>query len=273
MTHSGSERRIRCTAAAALFLLSAAHGAIAAEHPAASGPSAKQAAPATSHESAPATANDPWMRMNRSIFRFNDALDRYALEPVARGYDFVTPDLVQGWVTNFFHNLWFPVTFTNCVLQAKPHEATQTLARFIINTTAGIGGFGDPATKLHVPAPVEDFGQTLGYWGVKPGPFVMLPLFGPSTVRDTFGRAADSATRVWPFFVSWWVSTPAGVTEVINTRARYADDIEDLRESSVDFYASVRNAYLQRRAALVADRVGKENDQATEQDLYFPEEE
>ena len=213
---------------------------------------------------------DPWIGMNRSVFRFNDALDRYALEPVAKGYHVVTPDIVEGWITNFFQNLWFPVTFTNCVLQAKPREATQTLARFIINTTAGIAGFGDPASKLDVPAPAEDFGQTLGYWGVGSGPYVVLPLLGPSTVRDTVGRGADSMTRVWPFFVPWYVSTPAGIVEVVNTRARYLENVKDLRESSVDYYASVRNAYLQRREALIADRIGKELDEEAQQDLYFP---
>jgi phospholipid-binding lipoprotein MlaA len=216
--------------------------------------------------------NDPWIGLNRGIFRFNDALDRYALEPVARGYDAVMPDLVQRGVTNFFHNLWFPVTFTNCVLQAKPQQATQSLARFIINTTAGVGGFGDVATKLDVPAPYEDFGQTLGYWGVGTGPYLMLPLFGPSNVRDTVGRVADSANRVWPYFVDWYVSLPAGVIETVNTRATYLEEIKDLRESSVDYYASVRDAYLQRRQALVEDRVGggTSGKSAQPEDLYYP---
>jgi len=218
-------------------------------------------------------SNDPLMPLNRGIFTFNDALDRWALEPVAKGYDFVMPDLVQGWLTNFFTNLWAPVTFANCVLQGKPHEATQSLARFIINTTAGIGGFGDPATHLEVPRPYEDFGQTLGYWGVGTGPYLVLPLFGPSNIRDTVGRAADSATRVWPFFVPWWSSTGGGSLELLNTRARYLEEIDDLRKSSVDYYASVRNAYMQRRQALVEDRVGATEEKqhsASEDDLYFP---
>ena len=216
---------------------------------------------------------DPWMSANRGIFRFNDALDRWALEPVAKGYDFVLPDRVQGWVTNFFANLWFPVVFTNCVLQAKPHEATQSLARFMLNTTIGVGGFGDPATRLKVPAPDEDFGQTLGFWGVGTGPYVVLPLFGPSNVRDTFGRVADSANRVWPYFVPWWASYGAGALEVIDTRERYLESVKDLRESSVDYYAAVRDAYTQHRAALVEDRVGtsdEKKDRPSQDDLYFP---
>jgi len=219
------------------------------------------------------SSKDPLGGLNRPIFRFNDALDRAILEPVAKGYDFVMPDLAQDWLTNFFTNLWFPVTFANCVLQAKPHEATQSMARFIVNTTVGIGGFGDPATKLAIPAPQEDFGQTLGYWGVGPGPYLVLPLLGPSNIRDTVGRVADNATRVWPFFVPWYASSGPGVVEVINTRARYLEDIQDLRSSSLDYYTSVRDAYQQRRQALVEDRVGSTGENKhleAEDDLYFP---
>ena len=197
------------------------------------------------------------------------------LEPVAKGYAVVMPDLVEGWVTNFFTNLWFPVNFANCVLQGKPQQATQTTARFILNTTIGLGGFGDPATKLSVPAPQEDFGQTLGYWGVPSGPYLVLPFLGPANIRDTVGRAADNAARVWPWFVPWYASSSPGVVEVVNTRARYLDDIRDLRESSLDYYAAVRNAYMQRREALVEDRVGAGSEEKrhleSEDDLYFPE--
>lgn len=228
-------------------------------------------APAPAAESATAD-QDPLGALNRPIFRFNDALDRAILEPVAKGYDFVMPELVQGWIGNFFGNLWFPVNFANCVLQGKPREATQTSARFIINTTVGLGGFGDPATKLSVPAPQEDFGQTLGYWGVPAGPYLVLPLLGPSNIRDTVGRAADNAARVWPWFVPWYASSGPGVVDTVNTRARYLEDIRDLRESSLDYYTSVRNAYMQRREALVQDRVGAGSEDKhleSEDDLYF----
>ncbi|MFN2426389.1 MAG: VacJ family lipoprotein [Candidatus Binatia bacterium] len=230
-------------------------------------------APAAALADGASNPRDPWASLNRPFFRFNDALDRYALEPVAKGYDFILPEIVEGWVTNFFANLWFPVVFTNCVLQAKPREATQSLARFMVNTTIGLGGFGDPATRLKVPAPNEDFGQTLGYWGVGTGPYLVLPFMGPSNVRDTAGRLVDSANRVWPYFVPWYVTTGTGVVEVINTRARYLEQVEDLRESSVDYYAAVRDAYLQRREALVEDRVGSgdRRDQTSDDDLYYPE--
>lgn len=219
---------------------------------------------------------DPWIGMNRGIFAFNDALDRYTLEPVARGYHAVTPDIVEGWITNFLTNLWFPVVFSNCVLQGKPQEAAQSMARFLVNSTVGIAGFGDPATRLNVPAPNEDFGQTLGYWGVRPGPYVVLPLLGPSSIRDTAGRTVDSAARVWPWFVPWWASSGVGVVEVVSTRAKYLEEVSDLRESSLDFYVSVRNAYLQRREALVEDRVGATGSGdagGSQDDLYYPSEE
>lgn len=219
---------------------------------------------------------DPWMPLNRGIFRFNDALDRWALEPVAKGYHAVVPDPVETGISNFFRNLWFPVTFANCLLQAKPHEATESMARFIVNSTIGLGGFLDTATRLDIPAPYEDFGQTLGYWGVPPGPFVMLPLFGPSNVRDTFGRAADSATRVWPWFTPWWASSSAGVLETVSLRARFLGEISSLRETSVDYYAGVRNAYLQRRQALVEDRMRDATatpSTSASEDLYYPTDE
>jgi phospholipid-binding lipoprotein MlaA len=215
---------------------------------------------------------DPWAGLNRPIFRFNDALDRYALEPVAKGYHFVVPDIVERGFTNFFANLWFPVTFTNCILQAKPVQAAESFGRFFMNTTIGLGGFLDVATYKKVASPNEDFGQTLGYWGVGTGPYLVLPLFGPSNVRDAVGRAVDSATRVWPYYVPWYVSSGAGALEVVNTRARYLEEVKDLRESSVDYYAGVRDAYLQRREALVEDRVGSQKKEASSDDsLYYPE--
>lgn len=223
---------------------------------------------------AAATEGDPWMRVNRPIFAFNDALDRWILAPVARGYDVVMPEKAEVWVTNFVNNLWFPVTFANCLLQAKPKEATQSLARFIVNSTVGIGGFGDPATRLDIPEPYEDFGQTLGYWGVRPGPYLVIPFLGPSSIRDTFGRAADSVTRVWPYFVPWYVSSTVGTLEIVSTRERFLDQVDDLRRTSVDFYAATRDLYLQRREALVRDRVGTLEEAEhleNEEELYFPE--
>lgn len=229
---------------------------------------------AATPQAACAQVADPWMSVNRPVFAFNDALDRYALEPVAKGYDFVLPGFAKTGVTNFFANVWFPVVFTNCVLQAKPLEAAQSFTRFFINTTIGVGGLFDVATHVDVPSPNEDFGQTLGYWGMHTGPYLVLPLFGPSNVRDTAGRFVDSANRVWPYFVPWWVSSGSGILETVNTRARYLEEVKDLRESSVDYYAAVRDAYMQRREALVEDRIGATDEKKhlpSEDDLYFPD--
>jgi phospholipid-binding lipoprotein MlaA len=249
--HSASDRRRPLAALVAVCVLAASLAA---------------AAPANAQD------RDPWAGLNRPIFRFNDGLDRYILEPVAKGYDFVTPDLVQRGITNFLSNLWFPVVFTNCLLQAKPDQAAQSFGRFFMNTTIGFGGIIDVASYKDVPRPNEDFGQTLGYWGVGTGPYLVLPLMGPSNVRDTGGRFVDSATRVWPYFVPWWVSSGTGALEVVSTRARYLEEVKDLRESSVDYYAAVRDAYLQRREALVEDRVGSDEKKTPADDsLYYPD--
>lgn len=221
-----------------------------------------------------ATEVDPWQPMNRGIFRFNDALDRWFLEPVATGYDFVVPDRAQGWVDNFFDNLRFPIVFANCLLQGKVADAGASFGRFMVNSTVGLAGFGDPATKLGVPDPNEDFGQTLGRWGIKPGPYLVLPFLGPSNFRDTIGGGVDAASRVWPWFVPMEVSAGVGALDLVNTRSLYLDTVKDLRAESVDFYAAVRDAYLQRRASLVEDRLGKTEETehaADEDDLYFPD--
>jgi phospholipid-binding lipoprotein MlaA len=223
---------------------------------------------------AAASDNDPWMKMNRGIFRFNDALDRYAFEPVAKGYDYVVPDRVQNWVDNFFVNLRFPVVFANCLLQAKPAEAITSLSRFLLNTAGGLGGFGDPATALGMPKPNEDFGQTLGHWGVGTGPYLVLPFLGPSDVRDTVGLGADAVSQPLPWLVEWEITAGLGTLNAVNTRSLFLVTVRDLRASSVDFYAAVRDAYLQRRLSLVEDRLGatKETEHsASEEDLYFPD--
>ncbi|HYB97852.1 MAG TPA: VacJ family lipoprotein [Candidatus Limnocylindrales bacterium] len=228
----------------------------------------------------PTTDNDPLRAINRPIFAFNEAADRYVLEPVARGYDFLLPDRVQGWVNNFFWNLRFPMVATNCLLQGKPDEAITSMSRFIINTSVGVLGFGDPATRLGMPQPWEDFGQTLGVWGVPTGPYLVLPLFGPSNFRDGVGIAADSAARIWPYYVDWWVSLGVSLVEGINLRSVYLDEVEQARERALDYYVFTRDAYLQRRQALIDDRLkfGEYNEYsapppAAGDDLYtLPEE-
>ncbi len=211
--------------------------------------------------------SDPWESMNRRIFRFNDRVDTYLLEPVARGWHAALPDPVERAVVRFFENLRAPVDFANNVLQAKPEAALATVGRFFINTTLGAGGFLDPATSAGIEARREDFGQTLGRWGVGSGPYLVLPLLGPSTPRDAFGMIPDSLGYVWPYFVDNWITISTSAVYGVSLRASLLEEVDSAKESSLDYYAFVRNAYLQRRRALVSD--SREQTKQDEEDLYY----
>jgi phospholipid-binding lipoprotein MlaA len=213
--------------------------------------------------------HDPWQRMNRGVFWFNDKLDVYFFKPVATAWDFVLPDVAQESIDRFFTNLRFPVDFVNNVLQGKPGDAGVTVGRFVINTTVGVGGLFDWATGWGVPAHPEDFGQTLGVWGVGNGPYLVLPVLGPSTVRDGVGLLVDAPTRVWPWFAPIYLSWSATGLQGVNTRSLLLEEIEAIKASALDYYVSVRNGYLQHRAAEVADRLdeGANSDEEPE-DLY-----
>jgi phospholipid-binding lipoprotein MlaA len=140
----------------------------------------------------PIAVNDPWEGMNRSIYRFNSYADRYVLNPAVSVYRFVFPGFVRKGVSNFFTNLDNIQTVVNEIFQLHPVSALQTTGRFLINTTIGIAGVWDPATPIGLPQHYEDFGQTLGRWGVGDGPYLVLPLFGPSFVRDATGKVVDA---------------------------------------------------------------------------------
>ena len=142
-----------------------------------------------------AQSPDPWVGFNRSMYKFNYKLDKYFLLPVTAGYEFVTPELVQTGISNIFSNLLEVRNITNCIFQLKAGQTLKTLGRFVTNSTIGIGGIFDPATSMGMEQQPEDFGQTLGYWGVASGPYMVLPLFGPSNVRDTGGIVVDGAIR------------------------------------------------------------------------------
>ena len=212
------------------------------------------------------TVSDPWEGMNRGIFAFNEGFDGWIFEPVAKGWDFVMPDPVQTGIHNFFTNLGFPVVFLNNVLQAKPEGAVTSLGRFLINTTVGVAGFFDPATWLRMPESDEDFGQTLGYWGVPGGPFLVLPILGPSNPRDTVGLVVDRASLTYTYFVPWYANIGATLVERVNWRARHLETIREERKSAFDFYVAVRNAYVQRRDNQIADRQPKSEE--SDDDLY-----
>src|SRR5262249_58556848 len=126
--------------------------------------------------------------------------------------------------------------------------------RFLVNTTVGVAGFFDPATGWGMEQHNEDFGQTLGYWGVPPGPYLVLPFFGPSDPRDTVGLVADSFSRVYPYFIDFVYTFSASGTDIVNTRSQVLTEVDQAKAASLDYYVAVRNAYEQRRDALVHDR-------------------
>jgi len=194
--------------------------------------------------------NDPWEGFNRGVFNFNESLDRAILKPVAQGYRFIMPDVAEQGVSNFFDNLRDVVTFFNNVLQLKPVEATQDLSRVLINTTIGIGGLFDVASAMNIPKNDEDFGQTLGAWGVESGPYLVLPLFGPSTVRDGVGIIPDMYLDPLNQVESEELRYGLKVLNVVDKRASLLD-----REGVItgDRYAFIRDAYLQKREFEVND--------------------
>ncbi|WP_372612890.1 VacJ family lipoprotein [Halomonas sp.] len=193
---------------------------------------------------------DPWEGFNRKVFVFNDALDRAVLKPVARGYRFVTPSPVQTGVGNFFSNLGEPRTVLNSLLQGKPGNAAVATGRFLINTTLGIGGLWDFATHMAITGMEEDFGQTLGVWGLDEGPYLVLPLFGPSTVRDTGGMPVDMATYPTTYVEDDKIRYGLTALRIIDTRAGFLDQ-EALIQG--DRYSFIRDTWLQRRRFEVSD--------------------
>jgi phospholipid-binding lipoprotein MlaA len=197
-------------------------------------------------------ARDPWERFNRTTFKVNDALDRAILRPTARGYVKVTPRLVRTGVNNFFSNLETATTLVNDVLQGKMRGAGHDTARLLLNTTLGLGGLFDPATAAGLDKNDEDFGQTLGKWGVSNGPYLMLPLLGPTTVRDGFGEVLDTFTEPTHYLEDDSTRYAITAAEVVDIRAGLLDLDAQLNQA-FDRYAFVRNAWLARREYKVTD--------------------
>lgn len=195
--------------------------------------------------------SDPFEGFNRGVFAFNTGLDDYVLRPVAKGYTFVTPNVAQTGVSNFFSNLTYPTVIVNDLLQGKVVQHFADVGRFLFNTVVGLGGLVDAAGMIGLEKHDEDFGQTLGYWGVGNGPFLMLPLFGPSTNRDLVGRIGNAATNPLTY-VDFDISAPLTAAGVVDTRAQLLG-ADGVVEQQLDRYIFVRNAYLQRRESLVYD--------------------
>jgi phospholipid-binding lipoprotein MlaA len=216
---------------------------------------------------------DPWQPMNRAFFSFNEFLDRWMIEPVATGWDVVVPDPAQRGIANFFANAATPRRIINDLLQGKLAKAGDDFGRFAINTTFGIGGLFDPAGAEGIAPGDEDFGQTLGVWGSPPGPYLVLPLFGPSSPRDTAGLVVDTGLSPEFYVAPWYVSYPMSGTRVINARSLALETVRAERESAFDFYAAVRSAYVQYRANQVRDRAALPEGEDDDEELYDLEEE
>lgn len=196
---------------------------------------------------------DPLEKLNRATHAFNDALDRMLARPAAKAYRKVAPEPVRNAVSNFVANLAYPTTAVNSALQGKFRDAGTDTLRFVVNSTIGIGGLGDPATKFGLPAHDEDFGQTLGAWGVPAGPYLVLPFLGPSTVRDTPARVPDIYTH-GRRYVGSGTTTDVSLlgVEVLDQRTELLA-ADNALQQAFDPYALVRDAYLQRREYVVRD--------------------
>ena len=198
------------------------------------------------------TEEDPWEGFNRSMFTFNDAIDGAVLKPIAKGYKAVTPNPVQKGVSNFFSNLGEIGNITNNLLQGKWDATASSTFRFLINSTAGWFGLFDVASEMGLKKYDEDFGQTLGYWGVSSGPYLVLPFFGPSTVRDGTGLVVKYTYTDETSILNLNSDEELGVLalNVVDTRARYLN-----AEGMIvgDRYSFIRDVYLQSRAYEVYD--------------------
>jgi phospholipid-binding lipoprotein MlaA len=199
--------------------------------------------------------SDPIEPVNRAIFAVNNVLDRFIIEPVAKIYHAIFPDFVRDGVQNFMRNLKSPLIVANSLLQGDFSNAGVATARFVINTTAGIGGLVDVASAQGLPYQPEDLGQTMAVWGMGDGFYIVLPILGPSSLRDTAGLVGDTLAdpvRIWAHNTdNDWIYYTRGAIEGIDNRARMLRAIEDLRRNSLDYYAAVRSAYGQKRQALI----------------------
>jgi len=216
---------------------------------------------------------DPFEPVNTSIFEFNRQVDRFVLKPVAKGYNFIMPDLVQVGISNIFYNLRFAPRFLNNVFQGKVKGASIEVGRFLVNSTVGVAGFFDVAKHVNLVTPEEDLGQTLGFYGVKPGPYLVLPFLPPFTVRDFVGYVGDIFLNPINWMVvpiievngipsviahknrttSSIIQISARVGDIINERSRNLETYQGVEEATLDLYSAVRNGYLQKRAQAIRE--------------------
>lgn len=213
---------------------------------------------------------DPLEPLNRRIFDFNLKAQKYALDPVARAWHWALPDPVERSIGRFFVNLAFPIDFINNVLQGKPRRALVQTSRFVVNSTVGVAGFLDPASRWGIGNYPEDFGQTLGTWGFGPGPYLMLPLWGPSNARESFGLLGDTYGSLQPFLLEPHVSYVLYGTNTVNAEGLDLEAAKQRRAAAIDYYVFVRDGYFQRRQAQVRDTYQVR--EADADDLYYVDE-
>ncbi|PKU22516.1 VacJ family lipoprotein [Telmatospirillum siberiense] len=201
--------------------------------------------------------NDPLEPANRVIFSVNEGIDDYFLRPVAVGYRAVVPSFGRDRISDFLDNLKSPVYLVNDLLQGNFTMAGSTVGRFALNSSFGVLGIMDVAEPMGLPGHSADFGETLGVWGIGEGPYLVLPLFGPSNPRDTVGMVADSYTDPLDYYLQtggrhWAYWTRLGLT-AISQREAYLDSLDDVKRTSLDYYSTLRSLYRQRREALIGN--------------------
>ena len=202
--------------------------------------------------------NDPLEDTNRTIFDFNQVVDRNVLVPVAKAYRTVLPDPVRDSLRDFLRNLRAPLIFANDALQGEFERAGQTFARFTLNSTLGMGGLIDVAGRWgELPYHEDDLGLTFGVWGIPEGPYLVVPVLGPSTPRDLTGQVAEGFGDPFNYIVTgnpytlYWIPFVRGGVAGIDQRSRYIETLADIERTSLDYYATIRSLYRQRRAALI----------------------
>ena len=216
--------------------------------------SSNQPSPAAEEEN----FHDPLENANRKIFDFNEFIDRHAIAPAARAYRAELPEAVRGSIHDFLNNLYEPLIFANSTLQGRFDYAKDSLVRFVLNSTVGVGGLFDVVGRWGgIPYRETDLGITFGVWGIPEGPYLVVPILGPSDPRDLAGVGIQSFGDPWNRIVSgepltlYWIPYARGAVTGIDQRARYLDTLADIERTSLDYYATIRSLYRQRRAALV----------------------
>jgi len=218
-------------------------------------------------------ADDPLEPFNRDVYTFNNGFNRYVLSPIATVYTTIFPKIVRNRLRDFLDNMNGPIIFINDVLQGQGKRASDTLGRFVMNSTVGIGGLFDPAEKLGIPQHTEDFGQTLAVHGVKDGGYLMIPIYGPSSIRDGFGLIVDVAMDpiTWVFRLNHvtYLSYPRIGMNAIDKYARNKKLLHDLRKNSVDGYATLRSYYRQNRTFEIRNGApASKQEQQQQNDLF-----